>query len=103
MLGTVIFFNDSFANIVTITFSSLILIELLNVYSEVHKPNIKIFAATVLTGVTYILSIALLRVYFDTSYITWEFVLKMVAVSMLSWAPLQMFKCIFQRLQPTEE
>lgn len=29
----VIFFNDSFVNIVTITFTSLIMIELLNVYT----------------------------------------------------------------------
>lgn len=35
MLGAVIFFNDSFANIVTITFTALVIIELLNVYSEV--------------------------------------------------------------------
>lgn len=35
MLSTVIFFNESFSNIVTITFSALIIIELLNVFSEV--------------------------------------------------------------------
>ena len=37
MLFAIIFFNDSFANIVTITFSALILIELLNVYSAVRE------------------------------------------------------------------
>ena len=36
MLGTIIFFSDSYTNIITITFSSLILIELLNIYSEVN-------------------------------------------------------------------
>jgi len=40
MLATVIFFNESFTNIVTITFSALIIIELLNVYSEVSIPLI---------------------------------------------------------------
>jgi phospholipid-translocating ATPase len=35
MLASVIFFQESFTNIVTITFSALIIIELLNVYSEV--------------------------------------------------------------------
>ena len=35
MLATVMFFNEPFTNIVTITFSALIVIELLNVYSEV--------------------------------------------------------------------
>lgn len=33
IMTAVIFFNDSFVNIVTITFSSLIMIELLNVYT----------------------------------------------------------------------
>ena len=35
MLATVILFKESFTNIVTITFSALIIIELLNVYTEV--------------------------------------------------------------------
>ena len=35
MLASIAMFNDSFANIVTITFSALIIIELLNVYSSV--------------------------------------------------------------------
>ena len=35
MLGTILFFQDSFTNIVTITFSALIITELLNVYSSV--------------------------------------------------------------------
>jgi phospholipid-translocating ATPase len=39
MLATVMFFNESFTNIVTITFSALIIIELLNVYSEVRIHN----------------------------------------------------------------
>ena len=32
---SILMFNDSYANIVTITFSSLIMIELLNVYTQV--------------------------------------------------------------------
>lgn len=37
MLGAVTWFNDSFANIVTITFTALVIIELLNVYTEVSS------------------------------------------------------------------
>lgn len=36
MLASVMYFNEPFTNIVTITFSALIVIELLNVYSEVR-------------------------------------------------------------------
>jgi phospholipid-translocating ATPase len=71
MLATVILFNESFTNIVTITFSALIVTELLNVYSVVNKPNWKMIVASVFTFAIYILSIAFLRTYFDTSYITW--------------------------------
>ena len=42
MLASVIFFNEPFTNIVTITFSALIVIELLNVYSEVSICNLNI-------------------------------------------------------------
>ena len=40
MLFAIVFFNDSFANIVTITFTALIIIELLNIYTEVCSVRI---------------------------------------------------------------
>lgn len=39
ILFAILFFNDSYVNIVTITFTSLILIELLNVYTQIHNMN----------------------------------------------------------------
>lgn len=115
MLATVIFFNESFTNIVTITFSALIIIELLNVYSEVsiplilttflqvNKPNWKMVVSSILTFIVYILSIALLRSYFDTAYITWTFILKVIAIATLSWFPLHLIKWIVRILDPTEQ
>ncbi len=50
MLATVMFFKESFTNIVTITFSALIIIELLNVYSEVRNMHISYFRLTNLIG-----------------------------------------------------
>jgi len=64
MLGTIMFFNEPFTNIVTITFSSLIITELLNVYSSVHRLNWKMVVASVITLFLYILSIGLLPEYF---------------------------------------
>jgi phospholipid-translocating ATPase len=64
MLGTIMYFNEPFTNMVTITFSALIITELLNVYSSVHHLNYKMVVSSVLTLVTYIISIALLPVYF---------------------------------------
>lgn len=88
MLGTILFFNESFTNIVTITFSALIVIEILNVYSSVHHLNWKMICSSVLTFFIYIMSIALLPSYFDTSYITWNFVVKVLCITMVSWLPL---------------
>lgn len=89
MLSTVIFFNESFTNIVTITFSSLIIIELLNVYSSVNKIYWKMIVSSIFTFLIYFMSIALMRSYFDVSYITWQFVIKVVLITVVSWAPLQ--------------
>jgi phospholipid-translocating ATPase len=103
MLATVIFFSESYTNIVTITFSALIIIELLNVYSEVNKPNWKMIVSSVFTFVVYFLSIVLLRSYFDTSYITWMFVVKVIAITILSWFPLHLVKWIIRKLDPSEQ
>ena len=39
MLSTIIFFHESFTNIITITFTALVITELLNVYSEVNPSS----------------------------------------------------------------
>ena len=93
MLGSVILFRkDSFNNIVTITFSSLIVCEILNVFSEVYKVNYKMIISSILTFVIYFMSIAMLRSYFDVSYITWVFCCKVIGITLASWAPLHFFK-----------
>ena len=113
MLSTLFFFNEPFTNIVTITFTALVITELLNVYSEVsyfifeylikiNKPNCKMFISSVLTFACYIASIVLLRSYFDTSYLTWRFFLKVLAITLLSWLPLHIVKCLIMRFDPTE-
>ena len=102
MLGTLMFFNESFTNIVTITFRALIMCELLNVYSSVHHLNWRIIGSSVLTLFVYFLSIALLPQYFDTSYITWMFVVKVLLITLVSWMPLHMFQCIVDRIDPSE-
>ena len=42
MLSTIIFFHESFTNIITITFTALVITELLNVYSEVTPPPVSL-------------------------------------------------------------
>jgi len=102
MLGTIMFFHESFTNIVTITFSALIMTEILNVYTSVHRLNWRILGSSVLTMFIYILSIALLPQYFDTSYITWMFMVKVMAITLVSWAPLAFTHWLIDCLDPTE-
>ena len=69
------FFNDSFVNIVTITFSALVLIELLNVYTEINRFDKKMFLSLFWTGLAYFVSIILFRNYFDVAYIDFMFII----------------------------
>jgi phospholipid-translocating ATPase len=61
MLFSIIFFNDSFVNIVSITFTALIFIELLNVFTQVNHMKPKILLATLLTILIYLGSILFFR------------------------------------------
>ena len=57
-------FDQSFVNIVSITFTTLICIEMLNVLSEVTRIRWEMTVSILLTMVLYIGSIALFRQYF---------------------------------------
>ena len=102
MVGAVWFFDESFTNITTITFSALIVCEILNVFSEVHKVNYKMVISSILTFIIYFMSIALLRSYFNTSYITWTFVAKVLTLTVASWAPLHIARIIYDWVDPSE-
>lgn len=88
MLGSILLFKEPFTNIVTITFSSLIVIELLNVYSSVHNLNLKMVISSIFTFFIYVVSIFCLRAYFDTSYISWLFCVRVLVLTLASWLPL---------------
>lgn len=102
MVGAVTFFDESFTNITTITFSALIVCEILNVFSEVHKVNYKMVISSIMTFIIYFMSIGLLRSYFDTSYVTWTFVVKVLLLTFASWAPLHLARLIYDFIDPSE-
>lgn len=96
-------FDQSFVNIVSITFTTLILIEMLNVLSEVTRIQRIMVFSILLTVAVYIGSIVLFRQYFQVSYIDGPFVLKVFILTMITWLPLQLFKRIMERCDPTQE
>lgn len=81
-------FDLSFANMITITFSALVFVELLNIHSTLTKNNWLISGAACFTVFIYIGTIALLPNLFDVSYITWKTALKCLAIIGISWVPL---------------
>lgn len=88
MILTILIFQESYVtNIVTVTFSALILIELLNILTTVKKMQWKIFASILLSLLIYILSILVFKDYINTSAITGRFVLKVFAITAAAWIP----------------
>ena len=113
MLLSLYMFDSTFLRIVTITFSALIVIELLNVYSEVniiinfhlkkiHKLHILMLASTFGSGIVYFLSIMLMKNVISVDAIDTQFVIKVLIVSLFSWAPLHIIKKVMSYLNPTE-
>lgn len=95
MLFSIIFFpGNSFVNIVSITFTSLILIELLNVFTQVHRLRPKMLLAAVITIIIYLSSILFFRNYFDVSAIDRQFIIKVIIITTICWLPLHVLKKI---------
>ena len=67
MVLSINLFEESFVRIVTITFTALIISELLNVISTIHRMNRFIFGSIIFTLLLYGLSLVLFRNYLDTS------------------------------------
>ena len=88
ILFAISFFNDSYVNIVTITFTALIIIELLNVYTQINNFNMQMMLIMLATAVTYFMSIILLKSYFETSYMDQVFLYKVAILATLTWAPI---------------
>ncbi len=102
MVCAITFFADSFVNIVMICFSSLILIEMLNLYTELNRPNSWIYLCLVLSFVFYFLSVLLFREYFDLTVVDLSFVLRIILISAIAWLPIHAAKWIVEKFDPSE-
>jgi len=104
MLTTFFLFDNNLLNIVAITFTALILTELLNVAYEVHTWNRYMIISEVVSVLVYFISMAILSLinyYFDTSFLlSWDFAWKVVVVTMVSCLPLYLFRFIRRRIDP---
>ena len=96
-------FDQSFTNIVTITFTTLILIEFLNILSDLTQIHRSQVFAIIASLAVYIGSITIFREYFETSYIDGEFCLKVLILTLITWLPLQILKKLIDKCDPSQE
>lgn len=94
-------FEKSFTTIVTITFTSLIVIEILNVFTTLTKWSKIVCISQLTTLVLYVISIILLRRTIDVSVIDLDFVKNVAIIVVLSWGPMQLGKWARIRFDPT--
>eukprot|EP01105_Mastigella_eilhardi_P028715 TRINITY_DN965_c0_g1_i1.p1 TRINITY_DN965_c0_g1~~TRINITY_DN965_c0_g1_i1.p1 ORF type:complete len:1119 (-),score=300.14 TRINITY_DN965_c0_g1_i1:22-3324(-) len=104
MVVSMMLFESNFLNIVAITFTVLILTELLNIAFEIHNWNWLILVGELLTLLIYIGSIFLLPDYFDTGFIlTWSYWWRVFVVTAVSCLPISLTKFIYRKCNPTAD
>ena len=102
MLGSFIIFPDNiYLKIVTVTFTALIYLEILNVYLEINTYHWFMWVAFSLTCVVYLLTIYILKYYLDIYYIfSLNVFWKIPILSFVAWAPFFIVAKIKKRCFP---
>ncbi len=99
--GALLLFEQDFNHIVAITFTALILTELLMVGLTVRTWHIMMILAMMLSLLSYVASLVLFRDYFDTEFIqSIEFGWKVTLITLVSCLPLYILKCIRIKFSP---
>ena len=102
MFGALYLFDDGlFLIIVTVTFTALIFLEILNVYTEINKFHKFMIVSLIGTGFCYLLSIFLLQNLLNVySIFSFDFIWKILTLSIVSWSPFYIVNRINKRCFP---
>eukprot|EP01126_Amoeba_proteus_P066858 TRINITY_DN9759_c0_g2_i10.p1 TRINITY_DN9759_c0_g2~~TRINITY_DN9759_c0_g2_i10.p1 ORF type:complete len:863 (-),score=158.12 TRINITY_DN9759_c0_g2_i10:45-2633(-) len=101
MLVAIFLFDSSLYNIVSITFTVLIFTELINVAFEIHTWHWMMIVSEILTLILYLVSMVILKSYFDMSFIlTWSFLGKVSAITAVTALPIGIGKFMKRRCDP---
>lgn len=101
MFGALYLFEDDFIHIVSISFSSLILTELIMVALTIRTWHWLMLFAELLSLVIYILSVIVLKKEFDENFITTgAFYWKVTVITLVSCLPLYVLKLLRRRFAP---
>ena len=92
MFGSVFMFEENiFLNIVTVSFTALIYLEILNVYMEINKFHKFMIFALLSTFLVYTLTLFLLPSYLDVYILDLLTLFKILILALIAWAP---FFCV---------
>ncbi|KIM37884.1 hypothetical protein M413DRAFT_448154 [Hebeloma cylindrosporum] len=101
MIMSLALFENEFLHIVSISFTALILNELIMVALEITTWHIYMVVSEVVTLFFYVISIAFLPAYFDLSFVvTPVFAWKVAVIVAISALPLYIFKLIKRKIAP---
>lgn len=101
MYGALILFEDEFIHIVAISFSALILTELIMVALTIRTWHRLMVIAEIFSLALYLLSLAVLHEYFDWEFIwSWTFAWKVSIITLVSCLPLYIIKFLRKKFSP---
>lgn len=101
MYGALVLFESEFVHVVAISFTALILTELLMVALTIRTWHWLMVLAEFFSLGCYLASLAFLNEYFDLSYITtWPFLWKVSAITLVSCLPLYVIKYLKRKFSP---
>uniref|UniRef100_A0A3Q2XGB8 Phospholipid-transporting ATPase n=1 Tax=Hippocampus comes TaxID=109280 RepID=A0A3Q2XGB8_HIPCM len=102
MYGALVLFESEFVHVVAISFTALILTELLMVALTVRMWHWLMVVAEFLSLGCYLASLAFLNEYFDLRFITtWPFIWKVSSITLVSCLPLYIIKYLKRKFSPS--
>ncbi len=96
MILSIKLFDNTFVEIITITFTALIFIEFLNIYTAIRTWHNIITISLLSSALIYLFCLVFLRGLFLLSPLTSQDVIKIIVLTVCAWLPLQLFQ-IFKR------
>ncbi|EFP01045.1 hypothetical protein GCK72_001413 [Caenorhabditis remanei] len=101
MYGALLVFDADFIHVVSISFSALIVTELIMVAMTVHTWHWAMLLAQALSLGLYMISLILFDQYFDRQFVlSWVFISKTTAITAVSCLPLYIVKALRRKFSP---
>ena len=101
MFFTILLFNDSFVVVISVSFTSLIVIEMLNVLQESTRPDKRIYILIAMSLAIYFASITMAKTLFQMQTFDWAFVWRVLVIVFFCWAPPAVTRWLFTRIDPS--